>query len=379
MTIVRCRCYIAVTNKWNVAAANRLLDLLVEPQLLTAGRISKVSSITARTIIRRFGLKGASVAISALIITVALITLYRLLSDIDLGRVAAALRAQSVPDMLIAGIFVVAGYVTLTFYDLFALRVIGHRKVPFAVAAMASFTSYTIGHTVGAAVLTGGLIRLRVYSPWGLNVVDIAKIAFLTGMTFWLGNALVLGAAVLIAPQAASAVDHLSLWANRLIGLTGLIVLAGYVIWLAPRPRAVGRSDWRITLPSWQFTLLQTAIGATDLSLVTLAMYTVLPASPSVDFPTVLVIFIASTLLGAVSHAPGSLGIIEAGMLTGLPGFQKEDLLASLLVFRVLYFLIPLLLATCILGIRELRIAIQRARRRHLRQGRNLVRRPGAR
>jgi uncharacterized membrane protein YbhN (UPF0104 family) len=331
-----------------------------------------LSGITARTTTPRYWLRGASVVVSALIITVAFFALYRLLNDIDLGKVAAALHAQSLRDMFVASGFVIAGYITLTFYDLFSLRAIGHHRVPFAVAAMASFMSYTIGHTVGAAVLTGGLIRLRVYSPWGLTIADIAKIAFLTSMTFWLGNALVLGTAVLIAPEAAGAVDHLPFWANRLIGLSGLIALAAYMLWLVPGPRAVGRSDWRLTLPSWKFTSIQAAIGATDLCLVTLAMYAVLPLSPVVDFATVLVVFLASTLLGAVSHAPGSLGVIEAGMLVGLPGYQKEDLLASLLVFRVLYFVIPFLLAACALGVRELRIAILRARRHRLSQAKTL-------
>ena len=96
--------------------------------------------------------------------------LYQLLRDIDVGKVLAALDAQSIKKIATAGAFVVAGYVTLTFYDLFALRTIGHNKVPYSVAALASFTSSTIGHSLGAAVLTGGLVRLRIYAHWGLTV-----------------------------------------------------------------------------------------------------------------------------------------------------------------------------------------------------------------
>ena len=79
-------------------------------------------------------------------------------------------------------------------YDQFALYTIGKRHIPFPIVAFASFTSYTIGHSLGAATLTCGLVRFRVYSFWNLTVVDIAKIAFMTGMTFWLGNIFVLGA-----------------------------------------------------------------------------------------------------------------------------------------------------------------------------------------
>jgi len=315
-----------------------------------------VTSTIGQKIASRLGRSTISAAISLLILAAAAFVLYELLRDADFGKVAAALKAQPIQKIAAAGAFVVAGYVTLTFYDLFALHTIGRHKVPYAVAALASFASSTIGHSLGAAVLTGGLIRFRIYSVWGLTVVDIAKIAFVTGMTFWLGNAFLLGGATAYAPEAASAVDHLPLWINRAIGLAGLAAIACYLLWLTPRRRAVGRSGWRIVLPSLRFTLVQIGIGALDLSLVTMAMYILLPPTPAVGFVTVLVIFLTATLLGTVSHAPGGLGVIEATMLVGLAQFQREELLAALLTFRALYFVLPLLLATISLGLRELRL-----------------------
>jgi glycosyltransferase 2 family protein len=319
-----------------------------------------VTSISARTVVGKFGRKWPSVALSVSMALLAAFVLWHLLRHIDVGKVVAALEAQPIRNIVIAGLFAVAGYITLTFYDVFALRIIGRRAIPFRVAALASFTSYTIGHSLGAATLTGGLVRLRVYSAWGLNVLDIAKIAFVTGMTFWLGNALVLGGAMSYAPEAASVVDHLPAWINRLIGLTALLGLVGYLLWLAPRRRVVGYANWKIALPSVPFTLIQIGIGATDLVLVTLAMYTLLPPSPHVGFLPVVVIFVTATLLGTVSHVPSSLGIIEAALLIGLPEFGKEELLASLLTFRVIYFVIPFLLATLALGLRELRLLLAR-------------------
>jgi uncharacterized membrane protein YbhN (UPF0104 family) len=305
-------------------------------------------------IIRLLGRNKISVAVSLLILVTAVFALFHVLRDIDVGKVIAALEAQSPRNILIASVFVVAGYITLTFYDYFALRTIGHHAVPFQVAAVASFTSYTIGHALGAATLTGGLVRFRIYSVWGLSAIDVAKIAFVTGMTFWLGNAFILGGALSYAPEAASIVDHLPLWINRGIGLSALSGIAAYLLWLAPQPRTVGYSRWKIVLPNVRFSLVQIAIGAMDLGLVTLAMYTLLPHSPPVAFITVMVIFLTATLLGTVSHVPGNLGIIEAAMLIGLPQFQKEELLAALLTFRVVYFVIPLLFAMLALGLREL-------------------------
>ncbi len=201
---------------------------------------------------------------------------------------------------------------------------------------------------------TAGVIRLRIYSAWGLSVIDIVKIAFVTGLTFWLGNAFVLGGGMAYAPAAASAVNQLPPWINRMIGVCGLVVICGYLLWLLPRPRVIGRSNWQIALPSPRLTLVQIGIGVLDLGAGAMAMYTLLPPQPAVDFITLLVIFVTAILLGFLSHAPGSLGVIEAAMLVGLPQFAKEELLASLLIFRFLYFVLPVSFAALLLGLREL-------------------------
>jgi uncharacterized membrane protein YbhN (UPF0104 family) len=155
-------------------------------------------------------------------------------------------------------------------------------------------------------------------------------------------------------PDAATLVDQLPAWLNRITGLLALLGSLFYVIWLARKPRAFGWDNWRIKLPSAHATLLQMSIGATDLIFVTLAMYNLLPQTPAVELRTVAVIFLLAILLGTVSHAPGSLGVFEAVMLVGLRRFPQEELVAALLTFRVLYFLFPLTLATIILVLREL-------------------------
>jgi len=324
----------------------------VGPFVYGSRPIPNVTSSTA--VVRIIGRNWLGVAFSLLIVALVSATLWHLLRDIDVGKLTAAFTAQPIRNIMFAGVFVVLGYITLTFYDVFALHVIGRRTVPFHVAALASFTSYTIGHSLGAATLTGAVVRLRVYSAWGLNVLDIAKIAFVTGMTFWLGNAVVLGGAITYAPEAASVVDHLPSWINQIIGLSALLGVACYLAWLTPRPRTVGYANWKLVLPTMRLTVVQTCIGAMDLCLVTAAMYVLLPQNPVVDFVPVLVIFVTATLLGTVSHVPGSLGVIEAALLIGLPQFPKEELLAALLTFRVAYFVIPFLLATLALGLREM-------------------------
>jgi uncharacterized membrane protein YbhN (UPF0104 family) len=319
-------------------------------------------SAVSRAVDAKVGWNRIVVAISLAIITAAAVTLARLLHDIDVDRVVAALRATTPRDLAVAGVLVGAGYLTLTFYDYFALRTIGRRHVPYRIAALSSFTSYTIGHNLGATVFTGGAVRLRIYSAWGLGVVDVAKIAFVTGLTFWLGNASVLGVSMAAAPEVASAINLLPPWLNRAIAFAGLAMIGGYLLWLLPRPRIVGSGLWKIELPNARLTLVQIGIGVADLGIGGLAMYVLLPDLPLIGFVPVLVTYVLATLLGFASHTPGSLGVFDAAMLVGLAQFDKNELLATLLTFRLVYFIFPFLVALCILGGRELWLNLRKDR-----------------
>ena len=313
---------------------------------------------TARLIDEKIGWNRIGLALSLVIIGTALFVLYRMLRGIDVAQVMVALKATDRSDVISAALFVAAGYFTLTFYDLFALRTIGANHVPYRIAALAGFTSYSVGHNVGATVFTGGAVRYRVYSAWGLTAFDVAKICFIAGLTFWLGNATVLGLGIAYEPEAASAIDQLPPWFNRIIAIAALCILAGYVAWVWAKPRVIGRAGWSVTLPGGPFTLLQVVIGIIDLACCALAMYVLLPDAPPIDFVRLAVVFVSATLLGFASHSPGGLGVFDAAMLVALIEFEREELLAGLLLFRLLYYVIPFALSLLILGARELWLSV---------------------
>ena len=280
--------------------------------------------------------------------------LFHNLRGIKFGEVLDAITETDPRDVAIAGGFVAAAYFTLTFYDLFALRTIGRHDVPYCRAALAGFTSYAVGHNLGAIVFTWGAVRYRVYSSYGLSAIEVTKICFIAGLTFWLGNAAVLGLGVTYAPYAASAIDQLPPWANRTVALFVLAVLCFYAAWVWRVPRTIGGRNWEVTLPNGPLTLLQIAIGIIDLACCAAAMYMLLPDEPYIGFVVLAVIFVAATLLGFASHSPGGLGVFDAAMLIGLWQYDKEELLAGLLLFRLLYYITPFALALAILGVREL-------------------------
>jgi len=303
---------------------------------------------------RRIGISRLGLALSLAIIVIAVVVLFHTLRDLDPDELLDALEATDWRTLGIAAFFVAAAYLSLTLYDLFALRTIGRSDVPYRIAALASFTSYAVGHNVGASVFSGGAVRYRIYSAWGLNVIEVTKICFVAGLTFWLGNATVLGLGILDAPQAARAIDQMPPWLNRIFACAILAILAAYVAWVWVKPRVIGREGWQVTLPGGPLTLLQILIGILDLSCCAFAMYMLVPDEPNIGFVTVAVIFVAATLLGFASHAPGGLGVFDAAMMVALWQFDKEDLLAGLLLFRLLYYVVPFALSLLILGVREI-------------------------
>ncbi|WP_426408099.1 lysylphosphatidylglycerol synthase transmembrane domain-containing protein [Bradyrhizobium ganzhouense] len=305
---------------------------------------------------RWIGWRRLGIAASVMIIAFAVTTLLRTLKGIDTSVILTALTDIPRGHIGLAAICVFFAFCTLTFYDFFALRTIGKKHVPYRIAALSSFTSYSIGHNIGATVFTGGAIRFRIYSDYGLNAIDVAKICFLSGLTFWLGNIFVLSIGMTIHPDAASYMDQLPSSINRLIALGGLASIAAYLVWLCmgDKRRELGQKGWKVVLPSAPLTLVQILIGVVDLGFCALAMYLLMPANPPIDFLSLAVVFILATLLGFASHAPGSIGVFDAAMLVALPEFGREQLLATLLVFRILYFVIPFGLAISIMGTREL-------------------------
>src|SRR3984957_8147584 len=201
---------------------------------------------TAQFIERRNGWSWLGIALSLTIIIVATVVLFRILRTVDPEALLDAIDATDWHTLIIAGLFVAAGYLTLTLYDLFALRTIGRTEVRYRVAALAGFSSYAVGHNVGASVFSGGAVRYRIYSSWGLSVIEVTKICFISGLTFWLGNATVLGLGVLFSPQAARAIDQLPPWCNRIVALIILSLLVAYVAWVWVKPRVIRRDGWQV-------------------------------------------------------------------------------------------------------------------------------------
>jgi glycosyltransferase 2 family protein len=296
-----------------------------------------------RSALRRFG-----VAASLIIIAGALTIFVHTILRIDPNKFKAAIAGTSGDQFLLSFAFTALSYLALTGYDALALRHLGI-KVPYRLTAVASFTSYAFSFTLGFPLVTGAAVRYWVYGPAGLSAGKIAGLTAVAGITFWLGMGLVVGVGFLSASDPIADIDHFHPLANRLIGLGAIAALIVYFAWIT-------RMRWRraavvgnFKLPGPRLTLGQMALGVIDICSASAALYVLLPQDNRLGFPTFATLYSFAAMLGIASHAPGGLGVFEATILQGAGGSQ-DAVLASLLLFRGIYYAVPFIAAMAMLG-----------------------------
>ena len=291
-------------------------------------------------------------AISLLVVGVAIFVLSRTIASLDIGELRAAFAATSSRQIAFGFLFTALSYLMLTGYDALALHQLKLR-VPYRTTALGSFASYAVSFTLGFPIFTGGTVRYWIYSRAGVRPGKIASLTVVAGVTFWLGMAVVIGLGLLIEAEPLSEINHLAVNWNRLIGVGVLAAILVYLAWVSARPRRARWQGLNLELPGLGLTLGQMGLGVMDLCCAAGALYMLLPSHAGVDFFTFASVYVFASLLGIVSHAPGGIGVFEATMLKVLPSPSQEALLASLLMFRILYYVIPFVLALALLGANE--------------------------
>lgn len=291
-------------------------------------------------------------AFSLCILLLSVFVLGRTFSELHWGELRAALAATSLEQILAASFLTALSYLALTGYDAVALRQLRIR-VPYRTTALGSFTSYAISFTLGFPLVTAGTVRYWIYSRAGVSAGKVASLTVVAGLTFWLGMALVIGVALTIQPDAIAEVNRLKGWVNLLIGLGVLFAMMFYLAWVSRGHRRVSVQGLRLELPGLTLTLSQLTLGVIDLCCAAGALYVVLPAGHGLDFISFCATYVLACLLGIASHMPGGLGAFEATMLNAVPAPSAGALFASLLLFRMIYYVAPFVLALALLGANE--------------------------
>ena len=244
-------------------------------------------------------------------------------------------------------------YATLCVYEILAFRYIGNPLEKLRIA-LASFVAFAFANNVGFYAVSGSAVRYRFYSAWGLSPGQITRvIAFSSVLTFWVGLCTVAAVAFLIEPVAIPAAFHLPFASVRFVGVIFAAILIAFVVTSAIRRKPVRVGEWEFEIPRLSLSLSLIGTACVDWTLASSVLYVLLPQHPGLGFPAFLSVFLLAQIAGIVSHVPGGLGIFETAILLLLPGLPPTSVIGSLVAFRVVYYLIPLIASALLLALHE--------------------------
>ena len=249
-------------------------------------------------------------------------------------------------------------FVVLTGYDALALRYVdGHlstRRVIFS-----AFIGYAVSQAIGNPILTGGSVRYRLYSSWGLSPAQVAKAILFAGVSFWLGFFTLGGVVLLVVPLELAAAFNLP-FSPAILGIVCLVPVGGYATLTVLRTDAFSFWGWTFDIPPQWMLPVQVGLAAGDLTLASSVVYVLLPPEIGLSLPYLVVVYLIALIAGLVSHVPGGLGVFEGIMLLLLtPEVPAPIVLGTLLAYRGIFHLLPLLLAVLAFGAYELRRGVR--------------------
>ncbi|PTE16052.1 lysylphosphatidylglycerol synthase domain-containing protein [Pseudogemmobacter blasticus] len=244
-------------------------------------------------------------------------------------------------------------YVTLTMYDQVALAHLG-KHVNVVFVGLCALTTYSLSHTIGASAFTGAVVRYRAYTSKGLTGAEVGILVTFCSLTFSLGVMILLALAFLIDPGlearfAGALSPSVVRWLA--VGVLGVIVL--YLVFSALGLPPLRIRGFSVAYPRLSIALRQITVAPIETLFAAGIVYFALPEVGNPGFVVVAGVFVVSFSLALLSHAPGGLGVFELAMLTGLPEFSNESVLAALIVFRLFYLIFPLILGLVTVAVFE--------------------------
>ena len=280
--------------------------------------------------------------------------LRRELAEFRFSNVLVSLKSISRQSLAIAVLCTAASYWLLGFYDVLALRYLG-KRVAYARTLFTSFIAYALGHNFGVAAFTGAAVRYRLYSSVGLSAADVAGVSAFCGVTTAIGLGVLAGASFIADPHAGVHAVHMN--HNLVFGL-GIVLLLLIMLYALSSLLGVEANDvfgWRLRAPTPRVALPQIALAITDLAISALVLWVLLPRDSHIGLAVFAGAYATAMTAAVVSHVPGGLGVFESLLVLALPSVPADQLLGSLLAWRAVYLLLPLLVATVLFAGEELR------------------------
>ncbi len=264
--------------------------------------------------------------------------------ELSLGAIALALGCTA------------GAYLTLTVYDSTAFRYIG-RKMAYTRIMLVSLIAYAFSHNLGFGAVTGNSIRYRFYSEWKVPLLDIARVVVFGGTAYVLGLITIAGLLVVVNAGALTLATDLPVSTAYLIGSGAALVGSVYLFWSLLRWPIIRMKGVQLPPPSLGIVLTQFAAAAVEWSFAAGALYFLLPAHGGLDYWHFIGLFVIAYISGMLSQVPGGLGVFEAVLLLLLPeAITGETIVAAVITYRAIYYLLPLLGAALLMASAEISI-----------------------
>lgn len=304
---------------------------------------------------RRF-LQFASGLLSLVILGVALWALRHALGHYRYRDVIRELYAIPPPRILLALLFTVCAYFVLQWYDALAVRYAGH-MLSWKRTSLVAFLAYAIGHNTGFASLGTTSVRYRMYSGWKLSAIEIARIVAFCSVTYWVGFAAIGGFLFLFHSFPLPSHVRLPFDTVRPFGVILLLLLFVYVGLAFRRKTSFQLRSVEFWLPTKRAIAAQIGVGAMDWFLAGITLYVLLPPNTGLSAFDFLGVYLLAQMIGLISHVPGGLGVLESIVVYFVSSNQvpAAAVLGSVLIYRVIYYFLPLFVAAVTLTVYELR------------------------
>ncbi len=282
-------------------------------------------------------------ALGCLLLVFCLYILNRELGRYSLDDILDSLSRISYRQLYGAIVFTILNYLVISSYDLIAFL---HLQYYLSIKRIlfTTFITYAVSNTTGFTLLIGGGIRYRFYSIWGVPNKNIAKIIALGNLTFWLGILTLSGLTFILNPLQLPKSINFDISLIRYLGIVCLILIGIYLFLCSRRKRLrIGRKI--IRFPKLAISLSQIAILSLDWGLAAAVLYCLIPNYVSKSYLSFFSIYLFGMTISILSNIPGGIGIFETIIVFLLPKIPTANILGSLLAYRAIRFLLPLLTA----------------------------------
>ncbi|HEX4505751.1 MAG TPA: UPF0104 family protein [Alphaproteobacteria bacterium] len=284
-------------------------------------------------------------------ISVAGYLIYRGLSRYRFDDIVKSVRAVPAANLAQAALFTFGSYACLTGFEWLGIRYTGNR-LPYKKVALASFVSLSLAHSIGFSGLSSGAIRYRFYTRWGLSGGDVAKLVLFSGSTVGLGLAVLGGVALLTQSRAIAGLVGVGPLPLQIAGVIFLAAVAGYLVSAFRMRGKLEFRQWTLEMPPPWIAAAQIVIGTVNFLCVAAALHALVASVSDAGYLRVAAAYVSGNVLTLMIHVPGGLGVIEAAVLYLVPA--KQNLIGPLLVFRTIYYIVPLTIGLTTLGVSEM-------------------------